>query len=139
AGAARFWTRFVDGESATSVFAYLTTEATAIWWLAALVGVAISFLLRKRIPLHPGAITAAAAALLYGAGLYVVYLSTPHDILDFYLATSAIRTMSTASMALIVCLFFLLSQLETRERPALDATPTRGAQVSGVDSPAICE
>jgi hypothetical protein len=39
-------------------------------------------------------------------------LSTPHDILPFYLLTSAARTMATASMALLVGMFFLLSRLE---------------------------
>jgi hypothetical protein len=116
-GAARFWARFLDGTSALDVFAYLTTEATAIWWLAALVGVAAAVSLRRRIALHPGALIAAAAALLYFAGLYVVYLSTPHDILDFYLSTSAIRTMATVTMSLLVGLFFLIAGLE--------AAPTR--------------
>jgi hypothetical protein len=120
-GAARVWTRLVDGQSAAGVFAYLTREATAIWWLAALVGIAVSFSLRKRVPLHPGAIIAVAAALLYGAGLYVVYLSTPHDILDFYLSTSAIRTMATTSMALLVSLFFLIAGLERDDRPSASA------------------
>jgi len=124
AGAVRFWTRFADGESATAVFVYLIRHATAIWWLAALVGLAMSISFRKRVRLHPGATVAIAAALLYAGGLYVVYLSTPHDILDFYLATSAIRTMATASMSLVVSLFFLLSQFESREHPATDATGT---------------
>jgi hypothetical protein len=131
-GAARFWTRFVDGESATAVFFYLVRHATAIWWLAALLGLAVSISFRKRVRLHPGAIIAVAAALLYGGGLYVVYLSTPHDILDFYLATSATRTMATASMSLVVGLFFLLSQFERRERPASDATGTSGVPVAMV-------
>jgi hypothetical protein len=48
---------------------------------------------------------------LYVCGLYIVYLSTPHDF-EFHLATSGTRTMTTASMALLVSMFFLLSGLE---------------------------
>jgi len=39
-------------------------------------------------------------------------LTTPHDILPYYLLTSATRTMATASMALFIALFFLLSRVE---------------------------
>jgi hypothetical protein len=109
---ARFSTRLFDGESAKYVLRYLATEASAIWWLSGLVVAAGAFSLLKRNRLPRGAVIAAATGGLYTLGLYVVYLSTPHDILEFYLSTSAVRTMTTASMSLLVALFFLISEIE---------------------------
>lgn len=111
-GVARFSTRLLDGESAQYVLRYLTTEASAIWWLSGLVLAAAVFSLLKRKAVPRGAVIAVATAVLYSVGLYVVYLSTPHDILQFYLLTSAARTMATASMSLLVALFFLISEIE---------------------------
>ena len=48
-----------------------------------------------------------AAPNLLGA-----HLSTPHNDLPFYLLTSAARTMTTASVSLLVAVFFLLVDLE---------------------------
>jgi hypothetical protein len=80
-------------------------------------------------------VIAVLAAALYTGGLYAVYLSTPHDILDFYLGTSATRTMATASMSLVVALFFLLSQFEQRAGTALDAAGESGLRPSGTGQP----
>jgi hypothetical protein len=41
--------------------------------------------------------------------------------------------MATASMSLLVALFFLLSQLEQGERSMLDAAPMSGGRVANVE------
>ena len=60
---------------------------------------------------HSGVAIATATTALYFAGVYLTYLSTPWD-LDFQLSTSATRLMSTAMMALLVAVFFLLESFE---------------------------
>jgi hypothetical protein len=85
-----------------------------------LFAIAAIFTIYRGLKLHGGALVAATAAILYAAGLYAVYLSTPHNILTFYLSTSATRTMATASLALLVALFFLLSGLE-RDKDATES------------------
>jgi hypothetical protein len=69
----------------------------------------------------------ATTTLLYSGGLYAVYLSTPHGILNFYLSTSGVRTMATATMSLLVGLFFLLSQFEKRTEPTGDNRSLRSS------------
>jgi hypothetical protein len=73
--------------------------------------------------LHRGALVAATTSALYVAGIFLVYLSTPHDNLPFYLVTSAGRTMGTASVALLVSVFFLLTSLEVNERESPHRLP----------------
>jgi hypothetical protein len=124
-GLVRLWRRIGDGATAPYLFRYLTTEASAIWWLTGLLMIAAAYTLRRRLTLPNGAIIAAVTALLYTAGLFAVYLTTPHEILQFYLSTSAIRTMATASISLLVGLFFLIGGLERREGDARPSTDRR--------------
>ena len=114
AGLSRLANRLSDGFSAQYVLNYLTVRASAIWVVIGLLAVILIFSVRQRLTLHRGALVAAIASVLYVCGLYVAYLSTPLD-LNFHLGTSAIRTMATATMALFVSIFFLLSGLEVNE------------------------
>ena len=113
-GLARLWNRLVDGTTPQYLFNFLAVRANTIWVVAALMagGAAVSAYQRLKVP--PGAVIAAVTAILYFCGLSAVYLSTPHDILPFYLLTSATRTMATTSVALFISMFFLLSAFESR-------------------------
>jgi hypothetical protein len=51
-----------------------------------------------------------------------VYLSTPLS-LTFHLSTSATRTLTTANMALLIGVYFLLSPLEQTHRRGSEAVP----------------
>jgi hypothetical protein len=115
AGFLRFWNRLFDGFTAQYLFNYLTVRATAVWMVIGLLAITAIFSVHQKAKLSRGALVAAATSALYFCGLYVVYLSTPHDALTFYLFTSATRTMTAGSVALLVGLFFLLSGLEVHE------------------------
>ena len=114
AGWSRLSGRLFDGFSPRFLFEFLTVRATAIWMLTGLLAATALFSVRQRVKLHRGALVAAATSGLYFCGLYVAYLSTPLG-LNSHLNTSATRTMATASMALLVSLFFLLSDLEAHD------------------------
>jgi hypothetical protein len=101
----------LDGMTPQYLLNYLIVRSTAMWLVAGVLVAIVIFLGRRNLKLHPGAVVAALTAALYVCGLYTVYLSTPHDF-EFHLATSGTRTMTTASMALLVSMFFLLSGLE---------------------------
>ncbi|HEY3384716.1 MAG TPA: hypothetical protein VGK32_23385 [Vicinamibacterales bacterium] len=117
----RLSSRVADGVSLLHVLDYLVLRATAIWMVAGLLALTAAFSIHQRLTLHHGAILAATTSVLYVCGISIAYMGTPLD-LDFHLSTSAGRTMATASMGLLVCLFFLLSDLEAGERPAETAT-----------------
>jgi hypothetical protein len=108
---ARLSVRLFDGATPQYLLNYLLVRSTAIWLVAGLLITTWIFLGRRSLKIHPGATVAALTALLYVCGLYAVYLSTPHNF-EFHVSTSGTRTMTTASMALLVSLFFLLSALE---------------------------
>ena len=88
--------RLFDGATHQYLLDYLLVRANAIWVVAGLVAVIVIFSVHRRFRLHRGALVALMTSALYVCGLYVVYLSTPHDALTFYLFTSATRTMATA-------------------------------------------
>jgi len=111
-GVTRLWSRLIDGVTPQYLLNFLTVRANAIWVAAGLVAILAAFSIYRRSGVHPGALVSMISAAFYFVGLGAVYLSTPHDILPYYLLTSATRTMATASMALFVALFFLLSRLE---------------------------
>jgi hypothetical protein len=115
AGVLRLWNRLFDGFTPLYLLNFMTVRATAIWMVIGLFAVTVMFSMYQGLKLHRGALVAATASALYFAGLYVVYLSSPHDALPFYLFTSATRTMTTGSVALLVGMFFLLSGLEVHE------------------------
>jgi len=118
AGFSRLWIRLFDGFTPLYLLNYLTVRATAIWMAIGLFAVTMIFSMHQGLKLHRGALVAATASALYFCGLYVVYLSSPQYALyalPFYLFASATRTMTTASMALLVGMFFLLSGLEVHE------------------------
>jgi hypothetical protein len=121
ASLSRLWARSIDGHTLQYLFEALTVRTTAIWVLTALVAGGLIFSLTRRVRLESGALVAATTAVLYFCGLYVVYLTTPAT-LDFFLQTSATRTMATAGVALLVALFFILSGLEVdrHERRQVD-------------------
>jgi hypothetical protein len=115
AGLSRLLNRLADGSTPGYLLNYLTVRATAMWLLIGLFAVLVMFSVYQRSKMHRGALVAAMTSALYFCGIYLVYLSTPHDILDFYLLTSGTRTMATACVALFVSMFFLLSSLEVNE------------------------
>jgi hypothetical protein len=114
-GFSRLWGRLFDGVTPLYLLNYLTMRSTAIWMVAGLLMVIMIFSVHQGLKLHRGALLAATTSGLYFCGLYVVYLSTPYNILDFYLSAAGTRTMITASMALLVAVFFLLRSLEVHE------------------------
>ena len=113
-GWSRLTDRLVDGVSSRYALHVMTVQATAVWMLVGILATTVMFSIYRRPKLHRGALLAGATAALYFSGLYVTYLSTPYG-LQFHLATSATRTMTTTSMALLVSLFFLLCGLEVDE------------------------
>ena len=115
AGVSRLLDRLVDGSTPGYLLNYLTVRATAVWLLTTLFAAVVMFSVYQRSKMHRGALVAAMTSALYFCGIYLVYLSTPHNILNFYLFTSGTRTMSTACVALFVSMFFLLSSLEVKE------------------------
>jgi preprotein translocase subunit SecG len=121
AALSRTFHRLFDGSSPQHILSVLTTRATAIWMLMALVLVISFFAVHEREKLHRGALVAIGSAALYFCGLCVAYLSTPYA-LDFHLSTSATRTMTIASVSLFVAMFFLLSGLELHKDPAHEGT-----------------
>jgi len=114
-GFLRLMNRLFDGFSAQYVLHFLILRAGTVWLVIGLVAITLAFSRRQKLRLHRGALIAATTSALYICGLFVVYLSTPHDDLTFYLFTSASRTMMTASVALLISMFFLLSGLEMNE------------------------
>lgn len=114
ASLSRLSDRLYDGVTPRYLLSYLTVRATAIWVLAALLAAAAIFSVSQRMKVHSGALVAATTAALYFCGLCFVYLTTP-STLAFFLPTSATRTMTTASVAVLVSLFFFLSELEAHQ------------------------
>lgn len=112
-GVMRMWNRLLDGTTPQYVLQFLAVRASAIWVVTAIIAAAVGLSAYQRLKVPPGLVMAVVTAVLYSCGLYAVYLSTPHDILPFYLVTSATRTMASASVALFVGLFFLLSAFES--------------------------
>jgi hypothetical protein len=117
-GWARLSTRLFDGRSSQYLVNHLFVWSTAIWLVLALLAALLMFQRLRRLKPHPGAVVGALTATLYAYGLCAVYLSTPYG-LEWHLGTSATRTMMTASMALCVSIFFLLSDLEREPRHSL--------------------
>jgi hypothetical protein len=115
AGFSRLLNRLADGVTPRYLLNYLTVRATAMWLLIGLFAVVVMFSVYQRSKMHRPALVAAMTSVLYFCGIYLVYLSTPHNILNFYLFTSATRTMATVCVALFVSMFFLLSSLEVHE------------------------
>ena len=114
-GVTRLFDRLVDGFTPSYLLNYLTVRSTAMWVLVGLFAVVVMFSVHQRLKVPRGALVAATTSALYFCGIYLVYLSTPHDILNFYLVTSGTRTMATACVALFVSMFFLLSGLEVND------------------------
>jgi len=115
AGLSRLLNRLVDGSTPGYLLNYLAVRATTVWLLIGLFAAVVVFSVYQRSKMHRGALVAAMTSALYFSGIYLVYLSTPHNILNFYLFTSGTRTMATACVALFVSMFFLLSTLEVNE------------------------
>jgi hypothetical protein len=115
-GLVRLANRLVDGSSSQYVLNFMIVRASATRVLIGVLAVAVMFSVYKKVTFHRGALVAATTSALYVCGIYLVYLSTPHDDLPFYMFTSASRTMTTASVALLVAMFFLLSGLEVNDR-----------------------
>lgn len=112
----RLMSRLFDGSTAQYILGQLTMEATAIWVVIGLLAATLTLLAYQHAPMHRGALVAAATSVLYFCGIYAAYLGTPAS-LEFHLSTSAGRTMATASVGLLVCLYFLLTGLEADETP----------------------
>ena len=110
----RLSVRLFDGTTPQYLLNYLTVQATATSLLTVVVAAVVIFQRRWRLKLHPGAAVAALTAALYVCGLYAIYLSTPYN-LYFHVTTSGTRTMTTGTVALLVGVFFLLSDLEASE------------------------
>jgi hypothetical protein len=123
---ARATDRLFDGFSPQYLLAFLVSQATGLWVTCALVAGTALFTIYRKITLQHGALVAAGASILYATGLYAAYLSTPYG-LNFHLTTSATRTMTTANMALIVSVFFLLTGLEKPERRLAQRPSARSA------------
>jgi hypothetical protein len=106
--------RLFDGTTPQYLLNYLTVQGTATSLLTVVVAAVVIFQRCRRLKLHPGAVIAALTTALYVCGLYAIYLGTPYN-LYFHVTTSGTRTMTTGSMALLVGVFFLLSDLEASE------------------------
>jgi len=113
-GLLRLTDRLFDGVSSQYVLHFLIIRASAARLLVGLLAITVMFAAYQRLKLHRGALVAATTSALYVCGIFLVYLSTPHNDLPFYLLTSAARTMTTASVGLLVAVFFLLVDLEVK-------------------------
>jgi len=107
----RLHDRATDGSSIAHILQYLTIQASAIWAPATILAAGAFLCVQSRWPVHVGVRIAALTTALYVAGVYLTYLITPWG-LDFQLSTSATRLMSTAMMALLVGISFLLESFE---------------------------
>lgn len=108
----RVSTRLIDGFTVNYVLDFLMFRASSIWIAVGLIAVTIVFLAHQGLKPHLGALVAALTSALYVCGILVVFLSSPVVELHWHLFTAAGRTMSAVMMALLVSMFFLLSDLE---------------------------
>ena len=122
---ARVASRLSDGTSPQYVFKYLTVRESDVWVAGAALVPLIVFALAKRFTIPRGTLLAAAAATFYFVALYLAYLSTPLG-LQFHLSTSATRTMAGVRIAVLIAVYFMMSDFEA---PAATALP----QASGDD------
>ena len=72
----------------------------------------LALALRTRIPVI--AWFPAAVATLYSAGMFVIYMATPHG-LDWHIETSAQRTMLVAAFGFVASTFLILEEIEARD------------------------
>ena len=107
--------RIVDSSTAQYVLERMTMNRSAMMIALELVVLVGMFTFARGIRLNRGAIVAAATSLSYASGLYVIYMSTRN--LDWHIGTSVYRTMMTPCVALVVSMFFLLSDLEDVPAP----------------------
>jgi hypothetical protein len=108
----RVSTRLRDGSTADYIVDFLVFRASSIWIEVGLIAGTILFLAHQGLKPHRGALVAAMTSALYVGGITVVFLSSPAVNLHWHLFTAAGRTMSVVMMALMVSMFFLLSDLE---------------------------
>ena len=80
-----------------------------------------------RTPVPPWAWFPATVSTLYCAGIFVVYLATPHDV-AWHLKTSADRTMLLTVFGFLASTFLVLESLESRGPANCSMAPTTGLQ-----------
>jgi hypothetical protein len=102
--------RMADSSTAQYVLERMTMNRSAMLLVLELVVLVGMFNFARGIRLNRGAVIAAMASALYSSGLYVIYMSTRN--LDWHIGTSVYRTMMAPCAALVVSMFFLLSDLE---------------------------
>jgi hypothetical protein len=90
-----------------------------------LTSAALAWALRSRVPAT--AWFPAAVASLYLAGMFLVYLATPHDV-AWHLATSAERTMLLAAFGYLGSTFLVLEAMESRSPATAASVERRGLQ-----------
>lgn len=120
----RIQNRLQDG-SLVLILKSTFAEIEAGLFLLSIVGVVI---LCWRIASGKAMLPALATAVIYGAGMIVVYLLTPFD-LHWHLDTSVSRTLMPVSGTIFVAVYFLLESIEnsiakTRTTPADDLPVT---------------
>jgi hypothetical protein len=121
----RAWQRVVEGQLGPVAKAlFLRTDAGKSAALL-LASAALAWALRCRVPAT--AWFPAAVASLYSAGMFIVYLATPHDV-AWHLATSAERTMLLAAFGFLGSTFLVLETLESREPAPSGSVEQTGLQ-----------
>jgi hypothetical protein len=101
--------RIQHGAAATITHALLLTAGVARGLLLVAVAVVASLAIRRRVPVP--AVFACLTAGLYGAGMFLVYLTTDAE-LSWHLGASAERTMLPVLLLLFSAVFFIVADLE---------------------------
>jgi hypothetical protein len=120
----RGWQRVIEGQAAPIARALLLkTDAgkSAVLFLTASL---LAWVLRTRVAAI--AWFPAAVAVLYSAGMFLVYLATPNDV-AWHLATSAERTMLLAAFGFLGSTFLVLEAMESR-----DPAPSGSVEQTGL-------
>lgn len=105
----RLLTRLADGSFQlilTSIFGQLKP-------LLMMLGLIFIVMIIWKVPYNSTSIPAFIAALIYCAGIFIIYLITPAD-LNWHLITSVNRTMLSVNSCLIVGSYWLLYSIEKR-------------------------
>jgi hypothetical protein len=122
----RAWQRVTEGQLGPVAKAlFLRTDAGKSVGLL-LTSAALAWALRCRVPAT--AWFPASVALLYSAGMFVIYLATPNDV-TWHLATSAERTMLLAAFGFLGSTFLVLESLESR-----DPAPSGSVEHTGLQT-----
>jgi hypothetical protein len=109
----RILSRITDGASPQLIFKTLFLNMSLAWGACALfIGLYLILAFVRKAPTIASYLSI-LVSIFYFSGLYSIYLLTPHD-LNSHLSSSADRTMLTVTLCVLMGVFFLLFQIESK-------------------------